>query len=123
MTRIVDKIVIFCSFQQKTEEIYDTSHFSECHFKYFDHVTFKKLKNAATNVFEKEKASALSELFSTELKCTVNVLVKWFNVAFKSRFDEVDEIKKQVYTRDNPNNWPNQKCVICDFKLAVNLNE
>ena len=72
----LDKIAIFRSFQQIAEEIYDLKHFSESHVKYFDLVTFKQLYDASTNVFKKEKVSALSEMFSTELRFTVDVLVK-----------------------------------------------
>lgn len=110
----LDKIFIFLSFKQS---------FSENHIKYFDDVTFKQLKDTATNVLKKEKESALSDMFSTELKFTVDMLVKWCNDLFKSRFNEPDEIKKQLFTRDNPVDWSNQKCVICNFKLAASLNE
>ena len=110
----LDKIFIFLSFKQS---------FLENHIKYFDDVTFKQLKDTATNVLKKEKESALSDMFSTELKFTVDMLVKWCNDLFKSRFNEPDEIKKQLFTRDNPVDWSNQKCVICNFKLAASLNE
>lgn len=62
-------------------------------------------------------------MLSTEHKFTVDMLVKWFNELFKSRFNEPNEIKKQLFTRDNPVDWSSQKCVICNFKLAVSLNE
>lgn len=45
-----DRIVIFCSFQLNVEEIYDLNYFSESYIKYFDQVTFKQLRDAATNV-------------------------------------------------------------------------
>lgn len=43
----------------------------------------------------------------------------FFNV---SRFNELDEINEQRFTRDNPIDWLNQKCEICNFKLAVSLS-
>ena len=119
----LDKSVIFFSFKQSLEEIYHLNHFLENQVKYFDHVTFKQLKDTANNVLKKEKESALSEMLSTEHKFTVDMLVKCFNELFKSRFNEPNEIKKQLFTRDNPVDWSNQKCVICNFKLAVSLNE
>ena len=45
-----DRIVIFRSFQLSAEEIYNLNHFSESYIKYFDQVTFKQLKDAATTV-------------------------------------------------------------------------
>ena len=45
-----DRVLIFHSFQQSAEEIFDLNYFSESHAKYFDQVTFEELKDAATNV-------------------------------------------------------------------------
>ena len=33
------------------------------------------------------------------------------------------KLKKQLETSDNPLDWPNKKCVICNFKPPVSLNE
>ena len=49
---------------------------------------------------------------------TVNVLVKWFSGVFKSRFNELDETKKRIFTRDSLIDWLNQKWVICDLICA-----
>ena len=51
------------------------------------------------------------------------MLVKWFNDAFKSRFDELDAIKKQQFLKEKLIDWSNKKCVICDLKLAVSLQD
>ena len=40
-------------------------------------------------------------MFLTELKFTIDVLVKWFNYIFKSRFTELDEIKKELPAKKN----------------------
>ena len=62
-------------------------------------------------------------MFSIELKFTADVRVKWFKDVFKSRFNELDEIKKTIRDKCNPLDWPNKKCVICNFKPPVSLNE
>ena len=62
-------------------------------------------------------------MFCTELKFTIDVLAKWFNDILKSRFNEFGELKEQKFIRENPTDWSNQKCVICDLKLAVSLSE
>ena len=119
----IDKIIIFRSFQQTEDEIYCLNQFSEEHVKYFDKVNFKQFKDSAANVLNKTKSTSLSEMFSKELKSTIDVLVKWFNDIFKSRFNELDELKKQKFIRENPIEWSNQKCVISDLKLAISLSE
>ena len=62
-------------------------------------------------------------MFSTELKFTTDVLIKWFNDLFKSRFNELDAIRKQNFKKKKPIDWSKEKCVICYLKLAVNLQE
>ena len=51
----LDKIVIFRSFQQNSEEICSLDHFSQEHIKYFDAITFNQLKDAARNVLVRQK--------------------------------------------------------------------
>ena len=72
----LDKIVISRSFQQSAEEIYDLNHFRQEQFPYFDRVTFNQLKDAATSVLAREKPASLSQLFSVEVKLTVDILNK-----------------------------------------------
>ena len=75
----LDKIIIFKSFQQSPEEIYDLSHFRHEHIPYFNNITFNQLKDAATAVLTREKFTSLSELFSVELKFTIDTLNSWFS--------------------------------------------
>ena len=70
----LDKIVIFRSFQQKADGIYDLSHFKHEYAPFFDKTTFYQLKDAATAVLACEKSTSLAELFSVELKFTINTL-------------------------------------------------
>ena len=98
----INKIIVFRSFQQTEDGIYCLNQFSEEHVKCFDKVNFKQFKDSATNVLNKTKSTLLSETFSKELKFTIDVLVKWFNDIFKSRFNELDELKKQKFIRENP---------------------
>ena len=113
-----DKIGIFRSFQQTEDEIYNLSHFSQDHVKYFDKITFLQLKDLAANVLNKLKSTSLSEMFFTKLKFTTDVLVKWFNDVLKSRFNVLDAIKKQKCLTEKPIDWSCEKCVIYDLKLA-----
>ena len=56
-------------------------------------------------------------MFSIKLKFTIDVLVKWFNDVFKSRFDELDAIKKQEFLKEKPIDWSNKK--MCNLRLKV----
>ena len=69
----LDKIVIFRSFQQTPEHIYNLSHFKNEHAAFFDKTTFYQLKDAPA-VLAREKLTYLSELFSVELKFTIDTL-------------------------------------------------
>ena len=88
----LNEMVIFRSFQQNAEEIYSLDQISQEHVRFFDVVTFIQMKDAATNVLIKQKSTSLSELFSVELKFTIETLTKWFNSTFKSKFLELNDI-------------------------------
>ena len=112
----LDKIIIFRSFQQSPEEIYDLSHFRQEHIAYFDKVTFNQLKDATIAVLAREKSSSLSELFSVELKFTINILNNWFSNTIKPKFLELDELKKQIFVTENPVVASETICYICVFR-------
>ena len=70
------KIVVFRSFQQNYDEITSLDHLSQEHIPYFDQVTMSQMKDAAMKVLYKENTVALVELFASELKFTIDTLVK-----------------------------------------------
>ena len=119
MARIVDKIVILRSFQQSAEEIYDSSHFRQEHIPFFDKVTFHQLKDAATGVLAREKFTSLSELFSVELKFTIDTLTNWFKQLIISKFLELDNIKKEIFVKENPISPSKTNCFVCGFLLDI----
>ena len=82
----LDKIVIFRSFQQTFEQIYDLSHFKNGHDAFFDKTTFYQLKDAASAVLVQEKSTSVAELFSVELKFTIDTLKAWFGKIIKPKF-------------------------------------
>ena len=59
----LDKIVIYRSFQQTPQQIYDLSHFKQEHKFFFNAVGFRQLKDAASAVLAREKPTSLAELF------------------------------------------------------------
>ena len=119
----LDEIIIVHRFQQTEEEIYSLYYFSQAHVSYFDGVAFNQPTDAAAKILRIEKSTSLSEPFSIELKYTTDTLVKWFIVIFKSRFTKITEIKKQMFIRENPIDWSETKCSICDLKFSTSTKQ
>ena len=88
--------MIFRSFQQTPEQIYNLSHFKNEHAAFFDKTTFYQLKDAPA-VLAREKLTYLSELFSVELKFTIDTLKAWFGKIIKPKLFEIDYAKKQDF--------------------------
>ena len=93
----LDKVVGFRSFQQTTEQIYDLSHFKNEHAAFFDKTTFYQLKDAASAVLAQEKSTSLGELFSVELKFTIDTLKVWFGKIIKPKFFKIP--RKKIFER------------------------
>ena len=83
------------------EEIYNLSHFKKEHVAFFNKTTFQQLKNAASAVLAREKSTSLAELFSVELKFTINTLNDCFSNTIKAKFLELNYIKKQIFIKEN----------------------
>ena len=62
-------------------------------------ISLMQLKDAAAKVLKKESPFALSEMFSIELKFTIDLLVSWLNKTHKSRFLEIDTLTKQKFDK------------------------
>ena len=95
------------------------SHFREEHFPFFNRTTFYQLKHAASVVFTREKSKSLAELFSFELKLTIDTLNEWLFRIIKPEFFELDDIKKQIFMKENPIVQSETICSICRFLLNV----
>ena len=114
----LDKIVIYRSFQQTPEEIYDLSHFKFEHAPFFDSITLKQFKDAASAVLSRQTCTSFAELFSSELKFTIDSLRDWFNRIIKPEFFELDCFKKTAWRKKYPVT-KETTCAICDFPLSA----
>ena len=65
------------------------------------------------------KSTSLAELFSIELKFTIDTLNTWFSNTIKRKFLDVNDIKKQVLIKENPIVPSKTICSICEFLLDV----
>ena len=66
------------------------------------------MKDAASAVLAHEKSTSLAELFSVELKFTINTLNDWFSRIIKPKF-----------LKENPIVDSKTRCSICSFLLEV----
>ena len=114
--------MIFRSYQQTADQIYDLSHFKNEHAAFFDRTTFYQLKDAVSAVLACEKSTSLAELFSVELKFTIDTLNEWFSRIIKLKFFEIDSAVKQKFKKDNPLD-KTAVCCLCDFPLAVDAGK
>ena len=104
-----DKIVIFRSYHQTAEQIYDLSHFKNEHIAFFNKTTFYQLKDAASAVLAHEKSTSLAELFSVELKFAINTLKYWSLRIIKPKFFEIDSARKNL---GKITHWTRIHCVV-----------
>ena len=78
------RINIFRSYDQSYNSLMSLGHFFVLDFNFFNDPeiykknTLKQLEAAALSVKQKEKNTALAEMFSIELKFTVDCLKAWF---------------------------------------------
>ena len=80
------------------------------------------LKDAANAVKAHEKSTSFAELLSAELKFTIDALNSWFSNTIKSKFLDVNDVKKQIFIKENPIVASKTVCCcICGFLLDVHL--
>ena len=91
----MDKIVIYRSFQQTLQQLYYLNHFREEHVPFFDRTTLRQLKDTASAVLSREKCTSLDELFSIEVKFTIDTLKSWHTRIMKAKFFELDSYNKK----------------------------
>ena len=73
--------------------------------------TFCQLKDAASAVLACETSTSLAEL-----------LTDWLSNTIKPKFLDVNDIKKQIYIKENPIVPSKTACSICGFLLVVEAN-
>ena len=65
----------------------------------------------------RENITSQAELFSIELKFTIDTLNDWFSNIIKPKFLEISDIKKQIFVKENPIVTSKTTCSICGFLL------
>ena len=79
-------------------------------------MTLKQLEAPAFGVKNREKMTSLAEMFSIELKFTIDTLKQWFDKRKRTEFLERDDEVKHYFKIQNPIT-DKTLCSICDFPL------
>ena len=114
------RINIFRSYDQSYSSLMSLGHFFVLDFNFFDDPeifnknTLKQLEAAALSVKQKEKNTALAEMFSVELKFTIDCLKSWFQKNHKIL--EIGLDQKLEFIRKNPVK-KDSLCCLCDFPI------
>ena len=101
----IPRLMIFRSYDQNQNVLTSLSQFQTLEFNFFEDpenfnkTTLKQLEAAAFSVQNREKNTALAEMFSIELKFTVDCLKSWFSKKYKVLDIEIDQ--KTEYIKKN----------------------
>ena len=96
------------------------THFQTLQYDFFDDpknfnkTTLKQLEEAAFSVQNREKNTALAEMFSIELKFTIDCLKFWFEK--KNKIIEIEVDFKSEFKQKNPL-AKTTLCCLCDFPI------
>ena len=113
-------LIIYRSYDQSLEKLTSLSHFEAVEHNFFynknsyNMTALKQLQDAAFSVENREKNTALGEMFSIELKFTVDWLKFWFERNLKVL--EVQLEDKMIFKSLNPKQ-KDTICCLCDFPL------
>ena len=112
------RVIIERSFGHSIQKLTTIDYLTSEQLKFKDVITLKQLRDCALSVANKKNKAAISEMFSTELKFASDCLLKWFHSKHKN--SELSIQEKREYEIQNPIDWKNGKCQICNFPLHIN---
>lgn len=113
----IPRLYIYRSYDQTYNQLTSLVHFEIVQNNFFEHKqnfnpkTLEQLKDAAFAVLNREKNTALAEMFSIELKFNANCLKFWFNKNKKILEMNNEEILNFIEST------PKNDCCLCDFPL------
>ena len=116
----IPRLVVFRSYDQTPDKLSSLTNFQALEYnlfankEHFNKVTLKQPQDAAFFVQNREKNTALAEMFSIELKFIVDCLKFWFNKKHKVIELELDD--KADFKQKNPITRETI-CCLCDFPI------
>ena len=99
--------------------MYNLSYFKQENVAFFSKTNFFHLKDAVSAVLAREKSTSLAELLLIKLKFTIDTLNYWFSNVIKPKLFELNDIKKQIFIKENLIVPSKTTCSICGFLLDV----
>ena len=119
----IPRICIFRSYDQNGDQLTSLSHFEvlQCNFfgekDHYNRVTLKQLEDAAFSVQHREKNTALAEMFSVELKFTMDCLKFLFYKTHKIYNLELKLEEKNDFVQQHPKN-KDTACCLYTFSIS-----
>ena len=116
----IPRICVFRSYDQSADQLTSLSHFETLQYNFFadtshyNRVNLKQLEDAAFSVQHRDRDTALAEMFSVELKFTVDCLIFWFDKGHNINSLEVKLEDKLGFTQKHPKE-ADTVCCLCDF--------
>ena len=116
----IPRLVIFRSYDQNLSALNFLAHFEILQYNFLDDpqnynkTTFNQLRYTICAVQNREKNTAMAEMFNVELKFNIDYLKKWFDRTRKIL--ELNEDIKFEFKQSNPITNENT-CCLCDFPL------
>ena len=116
----IPRLIIFRKCDQNPNALISLTHFQVLQYDFFsdpenyNKITLKQLEDAAFSVQNRENNTALAEMFSIELKFTIDCLKFWFQKNHKILELEIDF--KTEFKQNNPLT-KKTLCCLCDFPM------
>ena len=116
----IPRLIVYRGYDQDQQELQSLTHFQVLEYDFFNDrenfnkLTLKQLQDASFSVFNREKPTALAEMFSIDLKFTVDCLKFWFQKNHKIIELDVDE--KDEFKRNNLLT-KQTLCCLCNFPI------
>ena len=117
---LIPRLVIFRKYDQNANALISLTHFQALQYDFFsdpenyNKITLKQLEDAVFSVQNRENNTALAEMFSIELKFTIDCLKFWFQKNHKILELEIDF--KTEFKQNNPL-AKKTLCCLCDFPM------
>ena len=84
--------------------------------KFIDFEIIKQLKDISIDVSKRKYKNTMGQMFCIECALVKKkTLLDWFNKNYRTQYLEVNAFLKMQYERNNPLNWKNDKCILCNY--------
>ena len=115
----MNRIIIQRSYAHSLKELTILNYLFEDQIKFIDWQTLNQLKDIIIDVSKRKCKNTMGQMICIETALLKKTLLAWFKKKIKSQNLEIHAFTKMQYERNNPVNWKNDKCVICNMSLKI----